>query len=257
MGDLRVWQGLRVPAGRGRREIDHVILNPHGLHVLEVKHWSGSVSLQPDGGWVQTRLNGSTVNHGDVLATHDAKVSALLAYLRGQGVELPAAAVHRRVLLTNESCTLPPELAAAGVLGCAGVSSYLRTFGESVLTNLAGRLLPTSLTGRKVDAVLVRSRGSRWRREREGEEREDDGRRVRERARFSERECVCASTCAWRGRAGGDGTDAGARAVFVAQMGRAAAALDALGTWDALTLNGGRTLHGDAHGFSCGGKPHV
>ena len=42
-----------------------------------------------------------------------------------------------------------------------------------------------------------------------------------------------------------------------AQMQAAIEALDGLGTWDRLTLNGGRVINGDARGFSCGGKPHV
>ena len=155
-GDLHVWHSLRVPLGRGRREIDHVVLDAGGLHVLEIKHWSGSVHLE-GGEWVQARTNGSTVRHGDVVATHEAKVRALLDFLRAKGIELPAAAVHRRILLTNPSCTLSAEVSCLeGVLSCDSVATYMSTFEQSILSNVASRLLPRSLGGRRLDAAQVR-----------------------------------------------------------------------------------------------------
>jgi len=194
-GELRVWHALRVPAGAGRREIDHVVLNSGGLHILEVKRWSGTVSVDANGDWVQVRPHGAPVRHGDVRAKHDAKVTALLDYLRAKGVSLPPSAVHQRVLLTGRSCAISPEIGRMGcVLCCEGVSAYLSSFEQSALSNLAARVLPSTLTGRKLDP---------------------------------------------------------------AQMATLCVALDGLGTWDSLTLNGGRVISGDARGFSCGGKPHV
>lgn len=155
-GFLHVWPSLRVPVGRARREIDHVVLDARGLHILEVKNWSGSVSLDARGEWVQTRPNGSTVCHGNVFAKHAAKVEALLDYLRRKGVEPSSSAVYGRVLLTNKNCSLSPEIARMdGVLTCASISAYLRTFEQSIMANLAARMLPSSLTGHRLDAEHV------------------------------------------------------------------------------------------------------
>lgn len=155
-GDLRVWHSLRVPDGRGRREIDHIVLNSSGLHVLEIKNWSGSVCREADGEWVQTRPNGSTVRHGDVLTKHSAKVGALLFYLRTKGIVLSEAVVFMRVLMTNQSCAVSPDIASLDcVLSCDGIASYLGTFEQSMLSNLAACVLPSYLTGRKLEQKQV------------------------------------------------------------------------------------------------------
>ena len=85
LGELRVWHSLRVPTttcgGSGRREIDVVLLNERGLHLLEVKHWSGSVRVSSSSEWLQTRRDGSVVRHGNVLATLQVSSSKLRATL--------------------------------------------------------------------------------------------------------------------------------------------------------------------------------
>ena len=235
-GDLRVWHSLRVPLGRGRREIDHVVLDAAGLHVLEIKHWSGSVSLE-GGEWVQTRANGSTVRHGDVLATHEAKVRALLEFLRTKGLELPAAAVHQRILLTSPNCTPSAEVSRLdGVLSCDGVVTYLGTFEQSILSNVASRVLPRSLGGRRLNATQVRRALTR---------------RVLRRRAWPRQPSRL--PCPPPPHASSRRTPRPLRT----QTQAAIEALDSLGTWDRLTLNGGRVINGDARGFSCGGKPHV
>ncbi|KAL1519302.1 hypothetical protein AB1Y20_022829 [Prymnesium parvum] len=195
-GELRLWRSLRVPcAPTGRAEIDLVVVSAAGVHLLEVKHWAGAVRLDADGGWVQTRANGTIVRHGDVAAKLRAKAEAVQAYLRSQRVELPAGAVEARVLLTHEACAASEQIEAMeGVLSRAAAAAYLCAFEQSMLSNLAARWLPGSLGGRKLQPALL------------------------------------APLCA---------------------------ALDRLGVWDRLTLNGGRVIDGDARGFVWAGKPHA
>jgi hypothetical protein len=41
-----VFHGVMLPAGTGRRDIDHVLVGPAGVFVVETKNWSGRITVQ-------------------------------------------------------------------------------------------------------------------------------------------------------------------------------------------------------------------
>ena len=56
LGTVR--SGVRIPGTNGRRnEIDLVLQTRSHIYLFEVKYWSGSVELTPDGHWKQIRLS--------------------------------------------------------------------------------------------------------------------------------------------------------------------------------------------------------
>ncbi len=67
--DALVLEGIRIPDPDegGRREIDMVIATADRLLIIEQKHWSGSFDIQEDGKFLQTRKNGSTLLHKDII----------------------------------------------------------------------------------------------------------------------------------------------------------------------------------------------
>ncbi len=67
--DALVLEGIRIPDPDedGRREIDMVIATSDRLLIVEQKHWSGSFDIQDDGRFLQTRKNGSTLLHKDII----------------------------------------------------------------------------------------------------------------------------------------------------------------------------------------------
>ena len=67
--DALVLEGIRIPDPDegGRREIDMVIATADRLLIVEQKHWSGSFEIQEDGRFLQTRKNGSTLLHKDII----------------------------------------------------------------------------------------------------------------------------------------------------------------------------------------------
>ena len=67
--DALVLEGIRIPDPDedGRREIDMVIATSERLLIVEQKHWSGSFDIQDDGRFLQTRKNGSTLLHKDII----------------------------------------------------------------------------------------------------------------------------------------------------------------------------------------------
>jgi hypothetical protein len=69
-GNALVLEGVRIPdpTEGGRREIDMVIATENELLFVEQKHWSGSFVIQEDGRFFQTRANGGTLLHKDIVA---------------------------------------------------------------------------------------------------------------------------------------------------------------------------------------------
>jgi hypothetical protein len=64
---LHVFRGVRLPdpVQGGHKEIDLVLASHDGVVVVEVKNWSGQVSLATDGSgsWLQRRRDGSELRH--------------------------------------------------------------------------------------------------------------------------------------------------------------------------------------------------
>src|SRR4051794_19448902 len=57
--DARLLAGRRIPSKRQgrRREIDLIVCTPRMIHLIEVKNWSGRLTVR-DGVWRQTRRGG-------------------------------------------------------------------------------------------------------------------------------------------------------------------------------------------------------
>lgn len=97
----------RVPGGRGRREIDLIVVTAKRIHVIEVKNWSGS--LREEGGrWVQTNRNHREIAHPDLAADHQHRNAALVEYLRNEGVALDRDA--RDKYFSNKIIFMNPRL---------------------------------------------------------------------------------------------------------------------------------------------------
>ena len=78
-GDALVLEGVRIPdpTEGGRREIDMVVATKNELLFVEQKHWSGSFVIREDGRFFQTRANGGTLLHKDII-TWTARKGELL-----------------------------------------------------------------------------------------------------------------------------------------------------------------------------------
>lgn len=69
-GKARVLEGIRIPDPDegGRREIDMVVATKDEILFVEQKHWSGSFVIKEDGRFFQTRNNGGTLLHKDIIS---------------------------------------------------------------------------------------------------------------------------------------------------------------------------------------------
>lgn len=108
-GGKRVHRDARHPRA-GRYEIDLILITPLCIRAIEVKNWSGRVSLSGTR-WVHARRNGETQVFEDLVDYQQAKLEALWRYLVAQGVDLPANRYECDVVFTHPRVDLAPNVA--------------------------------------------------------------------------------------------------------------------------------------------------
>ncbi|MGW6425894.1 NERD domain-containing protein [Nocardia sp. NPDC055053] len=81
----RAWSNFEFPGVGGKPfEIDLLLTTPSGLHMIELKAWSGSVDTEDDH-WIQTAPTGRRIDHGNVLEHAYFKSKLLMKQLRYAG----------------------------------------------------------------------------------------------------------------------------------------------------------------------------
>ncbi|MEZ9552738.1 nuclease-related domain-containing protein [Vibrio breoganii] len=103
--------GKRVPKpGRGRYEIDIILLSGKKLYLIEIKNWSGTLSSE-QGEWVQTKRNGEQIRHKDICQLNQKKLEAIQAYFNKRGVAVPKGfAAHKTVFMNQNLAFLGNEI---------------------------------------------------------------------------------------------------------------------------------------------------
>lgn len=115
--DAHLLAGRRIPSDRQgrRREIDLIVCTPQMIHLIEVKNWSGRLTVR-DGVWRQTRRGGEVIDHGDLIRENRLKWDAVAEYLHDRGLILdePFVLEHivPKVIFTNPNLELDPEVEA-------------------------------------------------------------------------------------------------------------------------------------------------
>ena len=127
-GKTAVFEGVRVPksSGRGKYEIDILLVSQYGVIAFEVKHWGGS--LERSGGqWRQSRREQSKY-FSDPVPLLEQKTNDLHRWLVGRGFFISKADLHYRVLLTNSNVSLSKELESnSKVATLANINESIRT----------------------------------------------------------------------------------------------------------------------------------
>ena len=98
-GGKRVRRDPRNPRA-GRYEIDLILLTPRCIRAIEVKNWSGRVSLVDDR-WVHQRRNGQTQVFENLVDYQHTKLQALRRYMATRGIALPPQRFESDVVFTH------------------------------------------------------------------------------------------------------------------------------------------------------------
>jgi len=87
--DAHLLAGRRIPSKRQgrRREIDLIVCTPQLIHLIEIKNWSGGLTVR-NGVWLQTRRGGDVVDHGNLIRENRLKRAAVVEYLRARSIAL-------------------------------------------------------------------------------------------------------------------------------------------------------------------------
>lgn len=95
------WSNFTFTAATGHiREVDLLVVAPNGVHLIELKDWSGRLHGR-NGDWVQERPRGGTLYHRSPLHLANQKSKELAGLLASHGV---------RVFVGNAVCLTNPNL---------------------------------------------------------------------------------------------------------------------------------------------------
>jgi Nuclease-related domain len=160
--------GKRVPNldGRGRREIDLIVVTSKRLYIIECKNWTGNLIAEGDR-WVQTNTDGQgrlvRKDHEDVLQINQLKMKLLLANLRNQVIPIRSEAVCQKVIfmnpklricspvIANHPDVIPPEQLEAYL---SGQDSKLKLH-EQLFSAVIGVLLDAETKNKVLDGVGI------------------------------------------------------------------------------------------------------
>eukprot|EP00039_Didymoeca_costata_P001005 m.48767 g.48767 ORF g.48767 m.48767 type:complete len:406 (-) comp10584_c0_seq2:87-1304(-) len=147
-----------------RGEIDLAVVTTRGLLVLEVKNWSGSLSISTQGdtnqSWRQTRTSGEIIDHGDVLARISEKALSLAEHMRRHGVHVLDSMVHSKVLLVNDRIRV--DIDGRGIQENSDiifprfVEEFVESFERGILQQIADELLPKWVSGCELVPDIMR-----------------------------------------------------------------------------------------------------
>jgi hypothetical protein len=159
--------GKRVPNldGKGRREIDLIVVTAKRLYVIECKNWTGYLIAEGDR-WVQsTERNGqiSRKYHEDVLEVNRLKMRLLIANLRNQGIVIKPDAVCQKVIFMNPKLQIrsPIISESADVITPDRLETYLNSqnaklkFHERLFSAVIGVLLDDETKGKVLDGIGI------------------------------------------------------------------------------------------------------
>jgi hypothetical protein len=95
------WSNFSFTANTGHiREVDLLVIAPNGVHMIELKHWSGKVVVE-NGTWVQLLKHGGRRAHNSPLHLVNQKSKELASLIGAQG---------HRLFMSAGVCFTNPDL---------------------------------------------------------------------------------------------------------------------------------------------------
>ncbi|XP_033119033.1 uncharacterized protein LOC117118519 [Anneissia japonica] len=154
-----IFCGLRVPDDFQMRkhEIDLVVLTGNGIYVIEVKNWSGTVTVSKDGkSWIQRKSERSSehasieydLKHDNVLEQQRLRANLLRNHLIRKDICLPMKVFRPYVVFMNDRIKLPDDLASMKeIILPERYTQFLESFQFTYLSSIRDALVPGFISG--------------------------------------------------------------------------------------------------------------
>jgi hypothetical protein len=120
--DYVVLHELRLPGDDGRCEIDHIVLGPTGLFVLETKRWSGQITPGPEV-WTQTSRHGSVQHTSPARQLERGRLAVARAIGAAPGAIVPIIVLSRGRLADGSAVPVRVETPAGAAEAIARAAS--------------------------------------------------------------------------------------------------------------------------------------
>ncbi|XP_058649719.1 uncharacterized protein si:zfos-911d5.4 isoform X2 [Onychostoma macrolepis] len=148
-----VFYNLRVPdqCQSDRDEINLLLLTGHGVFCIDLKTWSGSVSVASEAQVRAQQQNFPSVSIEqlpDALQAITVKTSNLHSHMKRCGLNLRPNLFIPRVLFLSADCVLSEDLLQTEqLLSCADVEPFLRSLREGYVSWLSDAFTPSWISG--------------------------------------------------------------------------------------------------------------
>ncbi|XP_016416524.1 uncharacterized protein LOC107746747 [Sinocyclocheilus rhinocerous] len=148
-----VFYKLRVPnqSQSDRDEIHLLLLTGHGVFCIDLKTWSGSVSVASEAQVRAEQQNFTSVSIEqlpDALQAITEKTSNLQSHMKRCGLNLRPNLFIPRVLFLSADCVLSADLLQTEqLLSCADVEPFLRSLREGYMSWLSDAFTPSWISG--------------------------------------------------------------------------------------------------------------
>jgi len=153
--DCDLFHALRVPDAfqTRRHEIDVVLLHGSGVYCIEVKNWSGTISVCDDPeywqkGKTKSGSSSSLRQHPNPVKEAKKNAEILRNHLMRAGICLSANKFFAKVILTNKNCDLDDCIKNDGhVVTPDKVEEFAKSFARTWTNVITDPLIPYFFTG--------------------------------------------------------------------------------------------------------------
>jgi hypothetical protein len=129
--DTYILNDVTVKGGRRRAQIDHLVISPKAIFVIETKNWRGAVSGdEKERRWIQVRQPGDKpVSVSNPIIQNRQHVEALAGFLRARGVDWPD--LVSVIVTTSPSSTFTVANRTVPVVRPVEVGELIRSHGSA------------------------------------------------------------------------------------------------------------------------------
>jgi hypothetical protein len=159
--------GKRIPNldGKGRREIDLVVITAKKIYVIECKNWSGELILHQDR-WVQVKTDKNRQverTHENIWQLNQFKMNLLVRNLANSGIQIRSQDICQKIIFMNKNLKIidPHRYSYPDIITADRLDTYLAQQNnrlkphERLFSSVIGLLLDEEIQDKIVDGIGI------------------------------------------------------------------------------------------------------